>query len=273
MLRIDPAHPPVWRTPSVLQFGVPAVALIDEPASWELRLVRELERGIAPEALDPLAEAFGAPDHGGDDLVRRIRRALAPVSSAPLLRLSLDAGATTADLVAGALGVAGADVVADAEPVIVVGHHALDPRRVSALMAEDVAHLPLVLTGAGVEIGPFVVPGRTACLTCVGLHRRDADTAWPALASQLLARPAPAPSAPLLLDAALTAVALIRDARRHPRRTAHPSVTVLDGRVHRRMRTHRPHAGCGCRSLAGIATAAAPAVLEPRRPRAYGRPA
>ena len=37
-------------------------------------------------------------------------------------------------------------------------------------------------------VGPFVLPGRSACLRCVELHRTDRDSAWPRLALQL-ARP------------------------------------------------------------------------------------
>lgn len=33
-------------------------------------------------------------------------------------------------------------------------------------------------------VGPLVVPGRTACLRCRHLHRRDADPAWPVVAVQ-----------------------------------------------------------------------------------------
>lgn len=34
-------------------------------------------------------------------------------------------------------------------------------------------------------VGPLVVPGRTTCLRCLDLHRRDRDPAWPRVAAQL----------------------------------------------------------------------------------------
>ena len=34
-------------------------------------------------------------------------------------------------------------------------------------------------------VGPLVLPGRTACLRCLDLHRRDRDPAWPRVAAQL----------------------------------------------------------------------------------------
>lgn len=60
-----------------------------------------------------------------------------------------------------------------------------EPRLLRELHAEQVAHLPVrVRDGTGV-VGPLVLPGRTSCLSCADLHRRDRDAAWPALAAQL----------------------------------------------------------------------------------------
>jgi bacteriocin biosynthesis cyclodehydratase domain-containing protein len=38
-------------------------------------------------------------------------------------------------------------------------------------------------------IGPFVVPGRTACLRCVDAARTEADPAWPTLLQSAAAKP------------------------------------------------------------------------------------
>jgi hypothetical protein len=48
-----------------------------------------------------------------------------------------------------------------------------------------VPHLVADVRGRTGIVGPFVVPGRTGCLRCADLHRRDADPAWPVLAAQL----------------------------------------------------------------------------------------
>ena len=37
MQRIDPAYPPLWRTPTMLQFGRSDRARLDEPALWHMR--------------------------------------------------------------------------------------------------------------------------------------------------------------------------------------------------------------------------------------------
>ena len=48
-------------------------------------------------------------------------------------------------------------------------------------------HLVATVRGETGVVGPLVVPGRTSCLACADLHRRDADPSWPALAAQLTA--------------------------------------------------------------------------------------
>jgi hypothetical protein len=54
------------------------------------------------------------------------------------------------------------------------------------LLRVDQPHLLLRSTGSAVTVGPLVIPGRTPCLRCVDLSRRDADPAWPRVLSQLL---------------------------------------------------------------------------------------
>jgi hypothetical protein len=45
-------------------------------------------------------------------------------------------------------------------------------------------HLHVGMLTERATIGPLVVPGRTSCLRCHHLHRRDADPAWPLVAVQ-----------------------------------------------------------------------------------------
>lgn len=72
--------------------------------------------------------------------------------------------------------------------VVLVERGAADPARHRVLRDADVAHLSVVAREASVLVGPLVVPGRTACLTCVDLWRAEADPAWPLLAAQLTGR-------------------------------------------------------------------------------------
>lgn len=48
-------------------------------------------------------------------------------------------------------------------------------------------HLLVSLVQGQVLLGPFVVPGRTACLRCIDAHRRDRDPAHPLVLEQYVA--------------------------------------------------------------------------------------
>lgn len=48
-------------------------------------------------------------------------------------------------------------------------------------------HLLLRLTEGRAVVGPFVDPGRTACLRCVDAHHTDVDPGWPLLVAQYAA--------------------------------------------------------------------------------------
>jgi len=284
MLRLDPAFPPLWRSATTLQFGADPVVVIDDPEPWQQRLIRELESGIPDASLDPTAMALGAPENAADTFVRRIARALCPPAT-PRPRIALQSPhgfpPERLDLVAESLGAAGVDVslitwfgapaerVEASAPVVVLAHHVVEPRRAAALMSGDIPHVPLVFTGSGAEIGPFVVPGRTPCLACLAAHRCDADPAWPLLVAQLLGRPAPAASRAMVAEASFVTARLISEAERQRPR----SLTLRADSLHRSMRAHRPHAECRCRSLAGIATAAAPAFLATTTSTELARPA
>lgn len=96
-----------------------------------------------------------------------------------------------------AVSTAGTDLVVLADYLVP------DPRLVRELHAERVPHLPVrVRDGTGL-VGPLVLPGVTSCLGCADLHRRDRDSAWPAVAAQLRHTVAHADRATVLATAAL----------------------------------------------------------------------
>lgn len=282
MLRLDPAHPPVWRTPSTLQFGADARAILTDTVPWQERLVRELEIGIPDSAVDPVALALGAPEGGAsalldvlrpvliaDEPLLRVRAVLAP---SPVFESALVAAVTTG------LASTGVQIVDDpaAEPpdiAVVIAHHAVEPRLVSGFMSADVRHVPIVFSGHGADVGPLVTPGRTPCTSCLAAHRRDADAAWPAVAAQLAHRAVPAIAGSLALEAGIAVMHLIREDARHPERSSTTSLVLHRDRAHREIRMHRPHAECRCRSLAGTARAAGSGAPAPTTERAYARPA
>ena len=53
------------------------------------------------------------------------------------------------------------------------------------LVRRDHPHLVIRSLGNGACVGPLVLAGRTSCLRCHDLTRRDADRQWPAVLEQL----------------------------------------------------------------------------------------
>ncbi len=53
------------------------------------------------------------------------------------------------------------------------------------LVRLDHPHLVIRSLGNGACVGPLVLAGRTSCLRCHDLTRRDADRQWPAVLEQL----------------------------------------------------------------------------------------
>lgn len=102
--------------------------------------------------------------------------------------------------------------------VVTVEHGAADPVVARAHLAAGTPQLSVVVREASVLVGPLVLPGRTACLRCLDLHRADADPGWPTVAAQLCARAGRATPEETLLaavgaaQAAAAAVAFV-DAR------------------------------------------------------------
>lgn len=115
------------------------------------------------------------------------------------------------------------------------------------------AHLPVSVFGDAGTAGPIVIPGRTGCLRCLHLHRRDADPSWPLLVLQLeqaAGRMDPLPVDRLLARATATAaVLLVRRWADDPLAPESWAGQVLevhlpDAAIIRRPAP--PHALCGC---------------------------
>ncbi len=110
----------------------------------------------------------------------------------------------------------------------------------------DHPHLYVRPLTAGVVVGPLVVPGRTPCLGCSDLVRRDADPAWPRLLPQLCRVRIPV-AAPLAAWAGVTAVLRVAAELGDTAAGGQPGTLELgatDLRV--RYRSWPMHPGCGC---------------------------
>lgn len=271
MLRVDPSYPPVWRSATSLQFGADAIVVLDDPAPWQERIVRHLEGGIADDAFESMASAAGASPSLARSFLERLRPVLSrAVDRGPSPRVRIHAprgfaheraSSITSAIAASGLIVESVDDVAlaagrqDRSFVVLLADHTIEPRRGSALLHEDVPHLPVVFSAGSIEVGPFVWPGLSACLRCLDEHRMDADPTWALVAAQLLGRPAPTVGAATVIHAGLVAGQMVSAATRGA--FSSRSVQLRDDALTRRWRGHHPHAACHCRSLAEIATASA----------------
>ncbi|MDO9591464.1 MAG: hypothetical protein Q7J04_10010, partial [Microcella sp.] len=169
--------------------------------------------------------------------------------------------------VAGVLGEAGHPValgesiarVAGRRPgvAVLVSSHVSDPLEHQRWLRRDIAHLPIVFGEVAVTIGPLVVPGVTACLTCVEGQRSAIDPAWSSVAPQLWGRSAATETVALATEAAVEAIRMLRGL----------DGVAPDGRAvrldvdsgERTERRWQPSEQCGCR---GLSPKSAPA---PRR--------
>lgn len=246
VLRLDPSIPSVWRSPTSLQYGVePPRAVVDDVGTGIERMIHALEIGTTARALEVL---------GGVDAATRLLETLGPVLREartpagtvvpPEIRIrSASIEAIRAHLRVLAPDAAPAVHRDPTRPGLLVVDHVVAPSEHLAWMREDRPHLAIVLGEDSILVGPLVVPGRTGCLRCRDLHRRDADPAWPAIASQLVDRPAAAGDDPILLAGALALgmSAIVRGAG--------PGVEAgvrlrLDGE--HVLEPLAPHPECGC---------------------------
>ena len=123
------------------------------------------------------------------------------------------------------------------------------------LSRTGVAHLLVSVQETTGTVGPFVLPGRSACWRCLDLHRADRDPAWPQVAAQLATTgPGGSPRPPacdvalatlVAAEAALHVLALL-DRAATPPSVGGTLETRLPDLVTRR-RSWEPHPGCGCR--------------------------
>lgn len=120
---------------------------------------------------------------------------------------------------------------------------------------EETPYLLVRLTEGRAVLGPFVAPGRTACLRCIDAHCADADPSWPLLVRQYAAAAsrdradgAPEPLDPLLASLAVAWAA--RDLASYLdglRPSTWSSTVTVHGRLDRiETRSWLRHPACGC---------------------------
>lgn len=139
--------------------------------------------------------------------------------------------------------------------VVLAPTGALNPDVGEQFVRDATPHIVATVREATGVVGPFVVPGNTACLRCLDLHRADRDPAWPLIAAQLATdtrRPrtqaCDVALATLVASAAalqvLSAIDSTIEACQVASRNGTLEMTLPDWRIRRR--GWQPHPACGC---------------------------
>lgn len=156
----------------------------------------------------------------------------------------------TADLTRTAVGLAGLPLAERAAARVLLIAESTFPEALA--LDVDGPHLPIAVWGRRAVVGPLVDPGRSSCLRCAQMHRRDADLAWPLLSVQWAQATAAMDRQPVDLMlaglAAMTAASLVRAWIDDPGPdwTDHAlELSLPDGRP--QVRDRPPHPLCGCR--------------------------
>lgn len=132
-----------------------------------------------------------------------------------------------------------------------------EPHRdlVDGWVRDDVPHLVVRLSEGTATVGPFVSPGRTACLRCLDAHHTDADPSWPLLVEQYssaTSRPradgVPEPVDPLIARIALAWAARDLVSHAEGRQPSSWSATIRFDPLLAEVRAHAwlRHPECGC---------------------------
>ena len=133
-------------------------------------------------------------------------------------------------------------------PLSVVAVDTVEVDRVltAHLLRTDQPHLVLRSSGAGVTVGPLVLPGRTACVRCTDLTRRDVDPAWPVLLDQLVRLHRPAHPVATAWGAAVAAAHVLAHLGGVLPESAGATLDLDEADHLVRWRAWPPHAACGC---------------------------
>jgi len=100
------------------------------------------------------------------------------------------------------------DLPARPDLVVIAAVGAIHPDAGEPWLRRGIPHLPVVVQGHRVQVGPMISGDDGPCLACMDLHRRDRDAAWPLLRSQLAPAWPLRPGAPVNLESALTSLTI-----------------------------------------------------------------
>ncbi|WP_182357856.1 hypothetical protein [Tomitella gaofuii] len=207
--RLDARFPVLLRGDGTVQIGMsPALAVVVRPPTGFgprplAALLRQLDGSTR---LDRALRRTGLPlAHAGpilDELTRAGLLTLGPEERVPRSMITVHGAGPLADRLREHLPAIGvrvrasgthpddeSSVAAAASSVtILAGQAVVEPGIRRMLHEAAMPHMHVRLRDGYGVVGPVVLPGRTACLGCGDLHRRDRDPAWPRLMVQQMGR-------------------------------------------------------------------------------------
>lgn len=273
----------LWRTPTALQIELDADAVVLDPVSTaEAEAIELLRQPLTPTQLARRVPGLSSA---------QARLLCAHLSSAGFLTTdSLRPATSVALLGQGSLAGAVADALAridmavhrlnpdgladaiDPDQLVIVAAPTAEPDRVdlTRLRIAGRTHLIVRIEAARAIVGPFVVPGFTACLHCDDLARAHRDPAWAGLLLQLSRRQV-RPDPGLLAWAAATALNQVRAWHRgYPPESQNRCLELGAERFALRQRPVVHHPDCDCRSTAAESALVGAAAKLPFQTPGFG---
>ncbi|WP_344341008.1 hypothetical protein [Agrococcus versicolor] len=253
MLRLDPALPIIWTSPTTVRIGAQlALATLHDVDDATASLLDRMHRGVVPA--EPAVVL-------GDDRAARLLAALAPVLASrerPRLRVEVTGAGPVAGTLRRVLEEDGHRVARRAVDVsIPVADWRLPDLERQRLLRRDRVHVPVVVGDQRIVVGPWTVPGTSACPRCADLA--DTRAALPHGLPPIPAVPASAIAQTVAHVAVLVNLAALGEATP----SAGASIALATGGLS--VERWSPHPECGCRALPGTARASAASAPTPLR--------
>lgn len=114
------------------------------------------------------------------------------------------------------------------------------------LLRMDQPHLLVRGHELGVTVGPLVIPGRTSCVQCADLTRRDADPQWPTVLAQLTRFTQTPPEVLVGWAAAVASAQALAFLAGGSAETAGSTLELSRPDYAMQLRAWTVHPGCGC---------------------------
>ncbi|MCU1406936.1 MAG: hypothetical protein JWQ43_3239 [Glaciihabitans sp.] len=290
----------VWRTPVSLQFGIdPVWVVMNQVTRAEEHMISALGAGISRSGLSMVGISQGGTEEDVEGLIETLHSVLLPETRdapvPPLKRIDVIGSGVTARRLATVLAASERRSIRyhrslgtmdphdplrergtrPCDVAVLVGHFVLHPAMLSHWLRLDIPHLPVIFGDGAVTIGPFIEPGAGPCLYCLERNRTDADSSWPAIASQLWERDSGSETAMTSAEVVAIAARLVLS-----RLTDGPAEVAVALRLDAftgliTSRVENPNPACGCRDVAnavhsgtGLPAVPAPGVhpLQPTTP-------